>query len=36
MLVIVAGLFFIKAANYTPFIPESSPTEASSGLHRRR
>ncbi|WP_327105370.1 amino acid permease [Nonomuraea glycinis] len=32
MLVIVAGLFFINVANYSPFIPESIPTEASSGL----
>lgn len=33
MLVIVAGLFFIDVANYTPFIPESTPTEGSSGIH---
>jgi APA family basic amino acid/polyamine antiporter len=32
MLVIVAGLFFIDVANYTPFIPESTPTEGSSGI----
>ncbi|MET8000344.1 amino acid permease [Nonomuraea glycinis] len=32
MLVIVAGLFFINVANYSPFIPGSIPTEASSGL----
>ncbi|MEJ7634875.1 amino acid permease [Aeromicrobium sp.] len=30
--VIVAGLFFIKAANYSPFVPESKPTEGTSGL----
>jgi APA family basic amino acid/polyamine antiporter len=33
MLVIVAGLFFINVANYTPFIPESTPTETGSGVH---
>ncbi len=33
MLVIVAGLFFIDVANYTPFVPESTPTEGSSGIH---
>ncbi|MGN9782880.1 amino acid permease [Nonomuraea sp. ZG12] len=33
LLVIVAGLFFINAANYTPFIPESTPTETGSGVH---
>lgn len=30
--VIVAGLFFIKKSNYTPFIPDSKPTEGGSGL----
>ncbi|MCW2770589.1 MAG: amino acid permease, partial [Aeromicrobium sp.] len=30
--VIVAGLFFIKASNYTPFIPDSRPAESESGL----
>ncbi|MEV5501481.1 amino acid permease [Nonomuraea fuscirosea] len=32
LLVIVAGLFFIKSANYTPFIPEAVPTERVEGL----
>lgn len=32
MLVIVAGLFFVDAANYTPFIPEPIPTPAVEGL----
>ncbi|MBC6459197.1 amino acid permease [Actinomadura sp. HBU206391] len=32
LLVIVAGLFFIKAANYTPFIPESHSTPSVEGL----
>lgn len=30
--VIVAGLFFIKASNYTPFIPDSQPSSGGSGL----
>ncbi|MET1062915.1 MAG: amino acid permease, partial [Aeromicrobium sp.] len=30
--VIVAGLFFIKVSNYTPFIPDSKPAETESGL----
>lgn len=29
--VIVAGLFFLKAANLTPFFPESRPDESASG-----
>ncbi len=33
LLVIVAGLFFIKADNYSPFIPPAQPQEAGSGLH---
>jgi len=33
LLVIVAGLFFVKAANYTPFIPPSAPTESGEGIH---
>ncbi|MFI0407633.1 amino acid permease [Actinomadura sp. 3N508] len=33
LLVIVAGLFFIKGANYDPFIPPSKPTEETGGLH---
>ncbi|MER5319131.1 amino acid permease [Streptosporangium roseum] len=32
LLVIVAGLFFINVANYTPFIPPSKPTPAVGGL----
>ncbi|WP_406313377.1 amino acid permease [Streptosporangium sp. NBC_01639] len=32
LLVIVAGLFFIKAANYSPFIPPSKATPAVEGL----
>ncbi|MFC9973192.1 amino acid permease [Spirillospora sp. NPDC127200] len=31
LLVIVAGLFFVKGANYTPFIPESKSTPAVDG-----
>jgi len=30
--VIVVGAFFIKAANYSPFIPPSEPAEGTSGL----
>lgn len=33
LLVIIAGAFFIKGANYTPFIPPSKPTEGGSGIH---
>ncbi|MFG1928262.1 amino acid permease [Cryptosporangium sp. NPDC048952] len=32
LFVIVAGLFFVKASNYTPFIPPSKPAEGESGL----
>ncbi|WP_440064281.1 amino acid permease [Streptosporangium sp. OZ121] len=32
LLVIVAGLFFVRAANYSPFIPPSKPTPAVEGL----
>ncbi|MET8338070.1 amino acid permease [Streptosporangium canum] len=32
LLVIVAGLFFIKAVNYSPFIPPSKATPAVEGL----
>ncbi|MEV5898044.1 amino acid permease [Nonomuraea fuscirosea] len=32
LLVIVAGLFFIESANYTPFIPEAVPTARVEGL----
>lgn len=31
LLVIVAGLFFIKADNYSPFIPPAKPQEGGSG-----
>ncbi|WP_019631360.1 amino acid permease [Actinomadura atramentaria] len=31
LLIIVAGLFFIKGANYTPFIPPSKPTGSVEG-----
>ncbi|WP_205315782.1 amino acid permease [Nonomuraea lactucae] len=32
LLVIVAGLFFVKPANYSPFIPPPVPTEQVAGL----
>jgi len=32
LFVIVAGLFFVKASNYTPFIPPTKPAEGESGL----
>lgn len=32
LFVIVAGLFFVKASNYTPFIPKSVPAEGEGGL----
>ncbi|GGL26482.1 amino acid permease [Planomonospora parontospora] len=32
LLVIVAGLFFVRAANYTPFIPPAKSTPAVEGL----
>ncbi|MGH3244408.1 MAG: amino acid permease [Spirillospora sp.] len=32
LLVIVAGLFFVKGSNYDPFIPPSKPTEEAGGL----
>lgn len=32
LLVILAGLFFVKAQNYTPFIPAPVPTEQVAGL----
>ncbi|GAA0941001.1 amino acid permease [Actinocorallia libanotica] len=31
-LVIIAGLFFVKAANYTPFIPPAQSTETVEGV----
>ncbi|MDN5929626.1 MAG: amino acid permease [Pseudonocardia sp.] len=34
LFVIAAGLFFVKAANYSPFIPPSQPAEAASGGER--
>ncbi|MFP1624833.1 amino acid permease [Streptomyces sp. 5K101] len=33
LMVIVAGLFFIKADNYSPFVPPAEPQEAGGGLH---
>jgi APA family basic amino acid/polyamine antiporter len=32
LLFVVAGLFFVKASNLSPFIPASQPSEGSSGL----
>ncbi|GGK72561.1 amino acid permease [Sphaerisporangium melleum] len=32
LLVIVAGLFFVKGANYTPFVPPAQQTDAVHGL----
>ncbi|TDB86074.1 amino acid permease [Actinomadura sp. KC216] len=32
LLVIIAGLFYVKGANYDPFIPPSKPTEEAGGL----
>jgi APA family basic amino acid/polyamine antiporter len=32
LLVIVVGLFYVKAANYTPFVPPAEPSESGSGL----
>ena len=32
LFVIVAGLFFVKASNYTPFIPAAKPATGESGL----
>ncbi|GAB3591027.1 amino acid permease [Angustibacter peucedani] len=32
LLVIVAGLFYVKSSNYAPFVPPSKPAESSSGL----
>ena len=31
MFVVVAGLFFVKATNYSPFVPDSEPAPAGSG-----
>ncbi|CAL9402150.1 amino acid permease [Streptomyces sp. NPDC090994] len=33
LIVIIAGAFFVKGANYDPFIPKSQEVEAGSGLH---
>ncbi|NYI03210.1 amino acid permease [Allostreptomyces psammosilenae] len=33
LLVIVAGLFFVRAENYRPFVPPAESTEGSSGVH---
>ncbi|MER7813153.1 amino acid permease [Streptomyces sp900116325] len=33
LIVIVAGFFFIKAANYSPFIPPAQPQASGSGLN---
>ncbi|MQA95816.1 MAG: amino acid permease [Streptosporangiales bacterium] len=33
LFVVVAGLFFIDAANYSPFVPPAVPAEAESGGH---
>ncbi|WP_405683732.1 amino acid permease [Streptomyces sp. NBC_00057] len=32
LIVIIAGLFFVKAANYSPFIPPAQPQTSGSGL----
>ncbi|MFD7721136.1 amino acid permease [Streptomyces sp. NPDC059814] len=32
LIVIIAGLFFIDSANYSPFIPQAQPQSAGSGL----
>lgn len=34
LFVIVAGFFYVRAENYTPFIPPAQPAESSSGLHQ--
>ena len=36
LLVIVAGLFFIKAANYNPFIPPAQPQPTGAAARTRR
>jgi APA family basic amino acid/polyamine antiporter len=33
LVVIIAGAFFVKGANYDPFIPKERPVEAGDGLH---
>jgi len=32
LLVIVVGVFYVKAANYTPFVPPAAPGEGETGL----
>lgn len=34
LFVIVAGFFYVKAENYSPFIPPAQPAESESGLHQ--
>jgi APA family basic amino acid/polyamine antiporter len=34
LFVVVAGLFFVKASNYSPFIPDSKPATAESGAQQ--
>ncbi|MFG2680810.1 amino acid permease [Streptomyces sp. NPDC048392] len=33
LIVIIAGAFFVKGANYDPFVPKAQPVEAGGGLH---
>ncbi|MFC7218379.1 amino acid permease [Streptomyces polyrhachis] len=33
LLVIIAGAFFVKAANYTPFVPPAKSTPGDTGIH---
>ena len=32
--VIIVGFFYVKAENYSPFIPPAEPAESASGLHQ--
>jgi APA family basic amino acid/polyamine antiporter len=32
LMVIAVGIFYVKAANYTPFVPPAEPSETGSGL----
>jgi APA family basic amino acid/polyamine antiporter len=34
LFVVVAGLFFVKMSNYSPFVPDSKPAEAGSGAQQ--
>lgn len=34
LFVIVVGFLYVKAENFTPFVPPSQPTEGKSGLHQ--